>query len=111
MRLIYRPQHPQANPNGMVDCALVQADGKYRTYKGADPHFYVIRDEMDATRHMADGHHYTSKAKFRAATKAAGCVELGNDSSLYKPRKPIPLNREKRREDIQRTIYELKNGR
>lgn len=74
---------------------------------GAAPN--VISDIMDPTRHMANGKYYTSKSRFREATKDAGCVEIGNDSALYKPRKPIPLSREKRREDIKRTIYELRN--
>lgn len=71
----------------------------------------VISDIMPATRHMASGRYHTSKAAFRAETKAYGCVEVGNDSSLLKPRTPIPLSREKRRDDIRRTIYELRNGR
>ena len=71
----------------------------------------VISDIMDATRHMASGRYHTSKAAFRAETKAYGCVEVGNDSSLLKPRQPVPLSREKRRDDIRRTIYELRNGR
>lgn len=69
----------------------------------------VISDTMSETRHMANGRYYTSKTEFRKATKAAGCVELGNDSSLLKPRKPVPLDRRKRRDDIKRTIHELKN--
>jgi hypothetical protein len=73
---------------------------------------YVISDTMDETRHMADGKYYTSKTAFRQATKAAGCVEVGNETStLLKPRKPVELDRRQRREDIQRTIYELKNRR
>lgn len=103
MILIYRPQHPQANSNGLVDRSLVG----YET--GSAPS--VIRDEMDPTRHMCDNRMYTSKAKFRAVTKAHGCVEVGNETAtLMKPRKPIPLSREKRREDIRRTIYDLRNG-
>lgn len=70
----------------------------------------VISDTMESTRHMATGKYFTSKAAFRAETKAAGCVEVGNDSSLTRPRKPVPLSREKRREDIRRTLYELRNG-
>lgn len=69
----------------------------------------VISDIMDSCRHMADGRYYTSKSEFRKATKANGCVEIGNDSSLFKPRKRVPLDRRKRREDIKKTIYELKN--
>jgi hypothetical protein len=65
----------------------------------------VIRDEMDATRHMADGKYYTSKSKFRGATRDAGCVEVGNETStLMKPRAPITLDRQKRREDIRRAL-------
>lgn len=70
----------------------------------------VISDTIEATRHMATGRYFTSKAAFRAETKASGCIEVGSDSSLYKSRKPVPLSREKRREDIRRTIYNLRNG-
>lgn len=69
----------------------------------------VISDEMPETRHMADGQYYTSKAKFRQATKAAGCVEVGNDPAILRPRKPITLDRGARREAIQRAIHELRN--
>lgn len=103
MPVVYRPDHPEANENGMVDASIAQP-------KGADPRFYVIRDEMPSTRHMADGKHYTSKHKFREATKASGCVEIGNDPALVKPRKRIPLDRAQRRDDIKRTIYEIRNG-
>jgi hypothetical protein len=70
---------------------------------------YVISDEMSATRHMADGKHYTSKKKFRDATRAAGCVELGNDVFTMKDRKPVQLDRRQRVDDIKRAIYQLKN--
>jgi hypothetical protein len=39
----------------------------------------VITDEMDALKHPIDGRFYTSKGKFRDTTRAAGCIELGND--------------------------------
>jgi hypothetical protein len=49
----------------------------------------VIVDEMPATKHMADGGTYTSKRKFRAITKAHGCVEVGNDPAIFRrPRRP-----------------------
>jgi hypothetical protein len=44
----------------------------------------VIVDEMPATQHMADGHYYTSKRKFRAVTRAYGCVEVGNDPAMFR---------------------------
>ena len=102
--LVYRPNHPNANANGLVEKSLLSPTSD-------DPKIYVISDTMPETRHMADGKYYSSKSKFREVTKAHGCIEMGNDSSLTRPRKSIPLSREKRRDDIRRTIYELRNGR
>jgi hypothetical protein len=79
---------------------------------GSEQATYVISDTMDETRHMGDGKHYTSKKAFRDATRALGCIEYGNElPTLLKPRVPVPLSREKRVEDIKRTIYELRNKR
>lgn len=73
---------------------------------------YVISDEMAPTKHMADGQHYTSKAKFRATTRAHGCVEVGNETAtILKPRKPVPLSRGQRRDDIRQAIHQLREGR
>jgi hypothetical protein len=44
----------------------------------------VITDEMPETQHMADGRHYTSKRKFRAVTRAHGCIEVGNDPAMLR---------------------------
>lgn len=72
---------------------------------------FVISDEMAPTRHMADCKMYTSKAKFREATRAAGCVEVGNETStLLKPRQQMRLDPGKRRDDIRQTIYNLRNS-
>ena len=87
----------------IVDKALV--------YGPHNPTIQVITDEMPLTRHMCDNKLYTSKQKFREITKAFGCLEVGNDPAILRPRKPIPLSREKRRDDIRRTLYELRNGR
>ena len=70
---------------------------------------YVISDTMAPIKHMGTGQYLDSKSKFRAATKASGCVEIGNES--IKPRAPIKLDRGKRRDDIRKSIYELRNGR
>jgi hypothetical protein len=71
---------------------------------------YVISDIMPETRHMANGKTYTSKSEYRKATKAAGCIEVGNETAtLLAPRKPVQLDRGQRREDIKRTIYEMRN--
>jgi hypothetical protein len=81
---------------------------KCRGNSGRSSAPYVISDTMQPLKHMGTGEVLDSKAKFRQATKASGCVELGNES--IKPRAPIKLDSGKRREDIQKTIYHLRNG-
>ena len=104
-RWLYRPKNHLANDNGMVKADLVFDE---HTSNNAP---YVISDEMPSTRHMADGRYFTSKAKFRAHTKATGHFEIGEElPTMLAPRKPEKMDRKKRREDIKRTIYELRNG-
>ncbi len=101
---VYRPNHPEANANGMVEKsrAFVDADGKQ---------IHVISDIMPETRHMADGKYYTSKSEFRKATRAAGCVEVGNETAtMLQPRKPIELSRTERREAIRKAFWMHRNG-
>jgi hypothetical protein len=51
---------------------------------------YVQQDSMAPTWHPADGQMYESKSAFRAATKASGCVEVGNDKhTKEKPRERV----------------------
>jgi|SRR5882672_3805565 len=71
----------------------------------------VISDIMEPTRHMATGKYHTSKSEFRKDTKASGCIEIGNDSSLYRPRPRVKLSSDNRKRDIKRAIDELKSGR
>ena len=84
-----------------------KAPAKYLAGKAA----YVISDEMAPTKHMADGRHYTSKAKFRRATKDAGCVEVGNDPAIYgRPRAPVSFNPTVRRQEIRESIRRQLHG-
>ena len=48
-----------------------------------------ISDEQPPTLHPCDGHYYTSKARFRAVTRAHGKIEAGNEfiNGGFKPRK------------------------
>ena len=94
---------------------FVYRNGKIVDSRKAGPKYaggsatYVISDEMPETRHMADGKHYTSKKKFRDATKAAGCIEVGNETStLLKPRQPVQLSRQERVDHIKRAIAQLR---
>ena len=76
-------------------------------YQGAAAPF-VISDTMDPLKHHATGAIIDSKSKFRANTKASGCVELGNEP--VRSRKPIRLDNRQRRDDIKRAVYNLRNG-
>lgn len=84
---------------------IEQAEPLFEVY-GEAP--FVISDSMTSTKHMCDGKFYDSKAKFREVTKAHGCIEVGNDTSHMKPRRPVPLSREKRVHDIKQAIEKLK---
>ena len=99
---VYRPNHPNSDEFGMVSIDI--AGPKNQTNSAT----YVISDIMDPMRHHGTGAIIDSKSKFRANTKASGCVELGNET--IRQRKWIPLDRRQRREDIKRTIYNLRNG-
>ena len=73
--------------------------------------FHYISDHMDPTFHHAALKRYDSKSEYRKATKAHGCIEVGSDSNYGKKRLFTPkLDNRQRREDIQKTIYQLKNG-
>lgn len=72
-----------------------------------NPAPYVISDNMDGLKHHGTGRVTDSKSEFRKMTKACGAVEMGNEK--IQPRKPIPLDRRKRREDIAKAIYQLKS--
>jgi len=102
-RYVYRPSHPMADEFGMVEYQF--AGPKHVS----DEATHVISDTMEPTRHMADGNYYTSKSEFRKATRAAGCVEVGNETAtLMKPRKPIELSRAERRDALRKAISQLR---
>jgi hypothetical protein len=100
---VYRPKHPQADEFGMLDAAIA---GPKHVSRAAPS---VITDEMAPTRHMADGNYYSSKHKFRAATRAHGCIEIGSEvKAVTQPRKRTELSREQRKNDIRRAISQLR---
>ena len=116
---VYRPNHPDADEFGHVEKSVAQ---EWDYYNSPDNGAVIgnqrvtmnfISDSMPDTRHMANGKFYSSKEQFRKATKAAGCIELGNDSSVMnpKPKKLPELDRRQRREDIRKAIHEVKSGK
>ena len=67
-------------------------------------------DTMAPVQSMLDGKMYDSKSALRATYKAAGVVEIGNDSSRFNPPvKPKP-DRKKIRESIKRAKSRLGYG-
>lgn len=74
-----------------------------------------IQDEMPVTKHPVDGRYYTSKAKFRAVTRASGRVEVGdayekniNDPAFFQEQKAEPSREYK--EKIHSTFKEILNN-
>ena len=99
---VYRPKHPEADGNGMVPLSI--AGPKHEGSNAPS----VISDTMEPVKHHGTGAVIDSKARFRADTRASGCVEIGNEP--IRPRAPIRLDKGSRREAIQKAIYQLKNG-
>jgi hypothetical protein len=66
-------------------------EGQMRRLK--DPTFHFIPDDMPPTLHPCNKKFYTSKAKFRAETRAHGKIEVGNEKEAFwklKPTDPRP---------------------
>jgi hypothetical protein len=63
----------------------------------------IIHDTMEPVQSQLDGKFYDSKAALRSTYKAAGVVEVGNDSSVLDPKpfkKPKP-----KREEIKASVH------
>jgi len=117
---VYKPECYLANERGMVE-------KNYEYYLWLSNHepdnrmmignqvieFRFNSDTMAPTRHMCNGKYYTSKKKFRDETRARGCVEIGNETKAILNSKPkvVKLDKKKRREDIKRALWEVRNGR
>lgn len=73
------------------------------------PRLAIISDGMNPLRHPVSGAILDSKSQFRAMTREAGCVELGNDAPIVT--KPRQTDRKALRNDINQAISELEAGR
>lgn len=100
MRERYHPDH------GMIPVHEWERLKATESRRSGLPCPMVIRDDLGQhLLHPATGEHYDSKAAFRAATKASGCVEMGNDAASY--RKPEYREAGGVEQDIKRAIEEL----
>jgi hypothetical protein len=62
----------------------------------------IISDTMEPVQSQLDGKFYDSKAALRSTYRAAGVVEVGNDSSVTDPK---PFKRPKpKREEIKASV-------
>ena len=72
---------------------FVQIDGKLvevsRDWTPEPTHDYHIMPDIKPYRSMIDGSEISSRSRHREHLRDHGCVEIGNDSSLW--RKPKPL--------------------
>lgn len=119
----YMPGHELSDNQGFVDVTLLKdykprineaykfdlTESKKSTLK-VNRGLHYIPDEMAPAKHPCNGKVYTSKKAFRDETRARGCIEVGNETTI-KPRQMIVPDKKERREAIERTIYNLKNGR
>lgn len=74
--------------------------------KNAAPN--VISDNIDPIKNHATGRVHTSKRGMSKDTRAAGCIETGNE--MPKPRRPVVLDRGQRRDAIRQSLYLHRNG-
>jgi len=93
----------------MARATYVLRNGKLVDKRRAAPlrAVHVISDAMAPTVHMADGKTYTSKSQFRARTKAAGCIEVGNESLTVKT---VEMSRAERVESIKQAFAMHEQG-
>ena len=72
--------------------SFVQIDGQLYE-KGSDEHIAalspLIMGDIEPYVSMVDGSLISSRSKHREHLRQHGMVEIGNDSSLYAPRKPM----------------------
>lgn len=100
MSWIYRPNHPLANENGMIERRMLGPEQ-------AKPSLYVISDTMEPLKHMGTGRVLDSKSQFRADTRASGCIEVGTDpAALREKPRPEPRNVHM---DVKRALEELRS--
>lgn len=71
--------------------------------KARDARNNLSSDCMEATKHPVTGKVFTSKSKFRAETRAVGCVEVGNEyANGWTP--PVDHAKEERLKEARKQI-------
>lgn len=60
-----------------------------RKYGGKSRSGLTIMKDIEPYTSMIDGSLITSRSRHRAHLKEHNCIEIGNDSSLFRPKKPL----------------------
>lgn len=105
MTLIYRPHHPLANENGMVERHL---GGPVETTKPLYA-VHVISDTMAHLKHPGTGAMLDSKSRFREHTRDSGCLEVGTDPAGSKPKPRFDVSTSEVVQDVKRAIQEVRS--
>ena len=110
MSWVYRPSHPEANENGMVEKHLIADEPKASSRL---PRPYVISDSLgEPVKHLATGVYSDSKSFHNRKNKELGLLALGNEQKAHLSQpKPAKLDKRQRRNDIGKAVQQLKNGR
>ena len=70
----------------------------------------LMSDTMDPVQHPCTGEYFSSKARFRAVTRAHGCLEVGSDPArLRTPPKPKP-DRKAIRKSVEKAFAQYESG-
>lgn len=91
MAWVYRPDHPLADANGMVEKHLA---GEPVRARSTLPFPMVVTDQIEI-KSMVDGQIYTSKAALRRSYREHGYVEVGNEWLRNEPQQPRPKSNRK----------------
>ena len=70
----------------MADGSLVEVGSDWTSEPAHD---YHIMPDIKPYRSMIDGREINSRSRHREHLRDHGCIEVGNDSSLSKPRPPL----------------------
>jgi hypothetical protein len=107
MGLVYRPNHPDANENGLVSR---ETAGEPEGARSDLPFPRIMSDVMEPVQSMLDGRMYDSKSALRATYRAAGVIEVGNDPARLRPRQRRKVDRRAVKDTIERATARFERG-
>lgn len=90
------------------DGVLYEADKYPKFDKNGAP---MVIPDIEPYQSMIDGSMITSRSRHKEHLKRHDCFEVGNDSSLWKEKGPLPdVNPEKRKELIKHQVNQMSDS-